>query len=123
MIKKKKELASKLIFDMQCMLKVLKENTETSLKIIHTTQELFAEKIKDMNNKQEEKLTGEMTQGKKWVTVKQLSQLYPFSTSAIRNMIFFSKNNGMDKCIARIGRKVLINTEVFEHWFSKKLKP
>jgi len=52
----------------------------------------------------------------KWASVKQLTQLYPFSEPSIRYWLFNSKQNGLEKCLRRIGAKLLINLEQFDAW-------
>ena len=52
----------------------------------------------------------------KYASVKQLSQIYPFSESALRYWLFNSKSNGLEKCLRRIGAKLLINLEQFDQW-------
>jgi len=52
----------------------------------------------------------------KWVTVRQLVELYPFGVSGIRYWLFHSKTNGLEKCVRRIGSKILINTDQFDEW-------
>ncbi|MCK4870026.1 MAG: DNA-binding protein [Gammaproteobacteria bacterium] len=54
---------------------------------------------------------------KRLATVNQMAELYPsFTQSAIRWLIFNEKINGFTKCLRRIGRRVLIDLDDFEHW-------
>lgn len=58
-------------------------------------------------------------QTKRFATVKQIPPLYPaFTESSIRWLIFNEKLNGFSECIRRIGRKVLIDLDVFEQWLT-----
>lgn len=34
----------------------------------------------------------------------------------LRHLIFFSKSNGFDKCIVRVGRRVLIDELAYFEW-------
>jgi hypothetical protein len=53
----------------------------------------------------------------KWATVRQASQLNPsFTEPALRYLIFQSKKNGLEVCLRRIGKKILINLEQFDKW-------
>lgn len=65
------------------------------------------------------------------LTIRQLSERYPaFSEPAIRNLVFCAKprqstkgpipGNGLDRCILRVGRKVLIDEEQFQDWLQEK---
>lgn len=53
----------------------------------------------------------------KFATVRELSELFPcFSESSLRYLIFNSQNNGLNICLRKIGKKVLINVGDFEAW-------
>jgi len=52
----------------------------------------------------------------RWASVKQLAQSYPFSESSLRYWIFNAKQNGLQHCLRKIGKKILINLEQFEKW-------
>lgn len=58
---------------------------------------------------------------KRLVPVKKIPELYPaaFSESSIRWLIFNEKKNGISKCLRRLGRKVLIDLDAFEHWIDQ----
>lgn len=57
---------------------------------------------------------------------KYLNQLIPVSewnkrhpwppVGGLRHLIFFAKNNGFDKVVRRIGRRVLIDEKAFFQW-------
>lgn len=56
---------------------------------------------------------------KRLSTVKNLPSQYPGSgltESSIRWLIFNSSENGFAMCIRRLGRKVLIDLDIFEQW-------
>ncbi len=54
---------------------------------------------------------------KRFANVKLAASLYPaFSEASLRWLIFNEKTNGFDQCVRRIGRKVLINLDEFEHF-------
>ena len=51
-----------------------------------------------------------------YLTVKQLSEKYPaFPQGGIRSWIFADKN-GFSKCLRRVGKKILINEQIFMDW-------
>jgi len=53
----------------------------------------------------------------KWATVRQVAEKYRiFSESSLRYLIFNSKQNGLEKCLRRIGAKLLINLKQFDQW-------
>jgi len=58
---------------------------------------------------------------KRLVPVKKIPELYPgaFSEAAIRWLIFNEKQNGISKCLRRLGRKVLIDLDAFELWIDE----
>jgi len=48
------------------------------------------------------------------LTVKQFSEKHPsFSEGSLRHIIFYAETNGFQKCIRRIGRKVLLDEDIF----------
>ncbi len=52
-----------------------------------------------------------------YLTVKQMAQRHPaFSEASLRYHIFNETKNGIDKAIKRVGRKILINEELFFVW-------
>lgn len=55
----------------------------------------------------------------KWASVKQVAQQYPFSEGSLRYWIFHSKSNGLEKCLRKIGRKIVINIVQFEEWINE----
>lgn len=44
------------------------------------------------------------------------------TASSIRYYIFFNKYGFTDKCVRRIGRKVLINLSAFDQWLQEQAK-
>jgi hypothetical protein len=91
---------------------------ETELQAIEDLLEIIRDreekKLKVLKEQEEKK---NMNKDKcKWVTVRQLAELYPFGEGGIRNLLFFSKTNGLEKCVRRIGSKILINTDQFDEW-------
>lgn len=52
-----------------------------------------------------------------YLKVSQMAEKHPaFSEASLRYLIFNETKNGIDKCIKRVGRKVLINEEKFFEW-------
>lgn len=60
---------------------------------------------------------------KLYVTVKQFSKLYPWPTEAgLWNLRAKRKENGFDKAFLNIGRRVLIDVNIFWECIEKKNK-
>ena len=52
-----------------------------------------------------------------FVTIRQLTTSNPaFTEGGIRALIFRAESNGFNKCIRRIGRKILISKSAFSRW-------
>lgn len=52
-----------------------------------------------------------------YMTVRQLAENFPaFSENSIRYMVFHAEKTGLDKAIRRVGRKVLLNPDLFCEW-------
>ena len=52
-----------------------------------------------------------------FVTIRQLTTTNPaFTEGGIRALIFRAKSNGFNRCIRRIGRKILISKTAFSRW-------
>ncbi|MBY0272837.1 MAG: hypothetical protein K2X02_05445 [Alphaproteobacteria bacterium] len=52
-----------------------------------------------------------------FVTIRQLTTSNPaFTEGGIRALIFRAKYNGFNRCIRRIGRKILISKSAFSCW-------
>lgn len=58
----------------------------------------------------------------RFATPKKIPELYPgvFTESSIRWLIFNEKQNGFSCCVRRLGRKVLIDLELFEEWIKSQ---
>lgn len=57
-------------------------------------------------------------------TVRGISKKYPWATEpALRWWIFNAQTNGFEKCIVRVGRKILIDIPKFEEWVASNPKP
>lgn len=66
-------------------------------------------------------MSNEKKQARRFATVNQTSQIYPaFTVSSLRYLIFNRKTNGFDKCIYRVGRKILIDVDLFEAWIDER---
>lgn len=60
---------------------------------------------------------------KRLSTVKNLPGLYPdagFTDSSIRWNIFNGRENGFNRCVIRVGRKILIDLDRFEEWLDSQ---
>ncbi len=52
-----------------------------------------------------------------YVTIRQLTTSNPaFTEGGIRALIFRAEANGFNRCIRRIGRKILISKSAFSRW-------
>jgi hypothetical protein len=52
-----------------------------------------------------------------YLTVKQMAAKHPaFSEASLRYHIFNETKNGIDKAIKRVGRKILIDENLFFDW-------
>ena len=52
-----------------------------------------------------------------FVTIRQLTTSNPaFTEGGIRALIFRADRNGFNRCIRRIGRKILISKSAFSYW-------
>jgi len=52
-----------------------------------------------------------------FVTIRQLTTSNPaFTEGGIRALIFRAEGNGFNRCIRRIGRKILISKNAFSQW-------
>lgn len=58
----------------------------------------------------------------RYVTVKQLSKLYPaFSELSLRWILFNRNNNGADSFVIKVGKKkLIIDTEKFQVWLNQQ---
>lgn len=58
-----------------------------------------------------------------YLTVKQMAAKHPaFSEASLRYHIFHESKNGIDKAIRRVGRKILINENLFFDWLESQAK-
>ncbi len=56
-----------------------------------------------------------------FVTIRQLTTSNPaFTEGGIRALIFRAKYNGFNRCIRRIGRKILISKSAFSRWIEEQ---
>lgn len=54
------------------------------------------------------------------LTIKQFSREYPaFTIGGLRHLIFHADQNGFNKCIRRVGRKILIHVPSFFEWIDE----
>lgn len=52
-----------------------------------------------------------------YLTVRQMAEKHPaFSEASLRYHIFHEKQNGLAEAIRRVGRKILINENLFFEW-------
>lgn len=52
----------------------------------------------------------------KYYSVEQFCQTNALTNGTVRNWIFNGKKIGFDKCVYRIGKKILIRQDKFEEW-------
>jgi len=66
-------------------------------------------------------MSNEKKPTRRFATVNQTANIFPaFSVSSLRYLIFNGKNNGFEKCVFRVGRKILIDLDLFEAWIDQK---
>ncbi|OOO01406.1 MAG: hypothetical protein USCGTAYLOR_02387 [Chromatiales bacterium USCg_Taylor] len=54
---------------------------------------------------------------KRYLTVRQTAQTYPAMTEgALRWLRFNGSSNGFDSCVLNVGRRILIDADLFERW-------
>lgn len=59
----------------------------------------------------------------KYVTVKQLVNMYPFlNEGGVRSLIFNREKNGFDQCMIKLRKKILIDLEKFDAWIQSHKK-
>ena len=62
-----------------------------------------------------------MTITKQLLTVRQFAERHrAFPEGGLRYMIFHADKNGLDKAIHRVGRKVLIDEDLFFAWVNQQ---
>jgi len=55
------------------------------------------------------------------LTVKQLAAMSPaFTEAALRWRIFGAKENGLERALVKVGRRVLIDQAEFENWLEAR---
>lgn len=57
------------------------------------------------------------TEKNRYIPVTKWSEFHPWPpVGGLRHLIFNSSANGFDKCVKRIGRRVLIDETAFREW-------
>lgn len=55
------------------------------------------------------------------LTVKQMAEKHrAFSEASLRYHIFHEKTNGLSQALTRLGRKILINEDLFFKWLDEQ---
>jgi hypothetical protein len=55
------------------------------------------------------------------MTVRQLTEQYPaFSMGGIRWLLFHRQENGLDRAVLKVGRRVLIDVDQFFGWLAQQ---
>ncbi|MFM7469189.1 MAG: hypothetical protein ACKO37_06795 [Vampirovibrionales bacterium] len=58
---------------------------------------------------------------KTYLTVKQMAAKHPaFSEASLRYHIFHERQNGLDKALIRVGKKILIKEDSFLDWLESQ---
>lgn len=52
--------------------------------------------------------------------IEELARRGPLPLGSLRWMVFNASENGMKRCIARIGRRVYIDVDLFDDWLMEK---
>jgi hypothetical protein len=56
-----------------------------------------------------------------YLTVRQFSEKHPaFTQGVLRYIIFNEKTNGFDRCIKRLGRKILLEEAAVFKWLNEQ---
>ena len=64
-----------------------------------------------------------MSNNKNLIPVSKWNQYHDFPTvAALRNMLFFAKDNGIEKCIRKIGGRLYIEESAFFEWVEERSK-
>lgn len=58
----------------------------------------------------------------RYLSLKQVTEKYPFTEGAIRKLLFNRSSNGLDQSITKIGRKIIFNRERFEQWIEQSFR-
>ena len=58
-----------------------------------------------------------MTPTYKYLTIRDLAEMYGFSMSTIRNWLFGGNRMGLRKCVRKIGKRIYIREDLFKAWF------
>jgi len=62
----------------------------------------------------------EQNRSTKFASVREITQLYPFSEGSLRYWLFNGKKNGLSSCVRRLGRKIIFNIPEFEEWINSR---
>ena len=59
---------------------------------------------------------------KRRATIKQTALLYAdsFTFNALRGLIANQRKNGLQRCLYKLGKKVLIDLDAFEDWIEQQ---
>lgn len=59
---------------------------------------------------------------KRFATVQQIPEIYKgaFTLSSVRWLLFNRETNGLNVCVRKIGKKLIIDLDEFEKWVSKQ---
>ncbi len=61
------------------------------------------------------------TQGNRFIPVGKWNQYHPWpSVGGLRHLIFFRKENGFERCIRHVGRRLLISESDFMEWMNQQ---
>lgn len=52
----------------------------------------------------------------KYLTVKQITEHYPFTKGQVAYFCLYRHKNGLERCVVKIGKKIYFIREKFEEW-------
>ena len=55
-----------------------------------------------------------------YLTVKQTTRLYEWPAGGLRYLLFNREENGLNKAVRKVGRKLLLNREEFDRWLERQ---
>ncbi len=55
-----------------------------------------------------------------YLTVKQITQLYPFSLGQIRHFLQFRHRNSLQKAVLKVGKRLILRRDLWEYWLNEQ---
>ena len=61
-------------------------------------------------------------ENREYLTVKQITQLYPFSLGQIRHLLQLRHRNSLQKAVRKIGKRIYLRKDLFESWIEAHIQ-